>query len=466
MDNSSQHDLESLFLDFYKLRGPPFGATPDPHHLYLSRTHREALASLLYGIETGRGFLALIAGPGMGKTTLLFRLLEHLRRSARTVFLFQTQCNARELLRYLLADLGVDTHEADLAKMHQQLNGVLVREMRARRRFVLVIDEAQNLDAPVLETVRLLSNFETPQTKLMQIILAGQPQLATTLAQPTLTQLHQRIAVLSRLDPFTPTETAEYIDHQLRAAGKTGGRLFTPAALAMIQARSQGIPRTINNICFNALSMGYALGQKTVDSKIVSEVLEDLALDTPALKTEPFRAPPSAQVPPKGPLISCGVTAKRDPGLRAFRSWLLAALVGLAGILSFSYSVGLRSRPQDRRPLTALHAGTGSSLASRAMPAEAAYRPSTALQTTLGESERPASPPGRSNPLTIVVKPHQTLRHICLRYVGRFDSKVLEEILELNPQLTDPNRIEVGQRLRLPAVADVSRSDRFAAAMK
>ncbi len=454
-----------MFLDFYKLRESPFGATPDPRHLYLSRTHREALASLLYGIKTQRGFLALIAKPGMGKTTLLFRLLEQVRRSARTVFLFQTQCNSRELLRYLLTELGVDPHEDDVVRMHEQLTGTLVRELRAGRRVVLVIDEAQNLEAPVLETVRLLSDFETPQTKFMQIVLAGQPQLADTLAQPSLTQLHQRIAILSRLVPLPPSEIAEYIHHRLRVAGYNGGRLFEPAALEMIQARSRGIPRNINNICFNALSLGYAEGRKTIDSKIVLEVLDDLDLRTPVEEPKPS-IPAKTLAPPNAPLLSYEVARKREPKLRTFRSWLFAALMGLASLLSFSYSVGLRSRPHDRPSYTALRGAIKPSPASQGMPSGAMYEPSGAFQTTIGVSGQPASRPGHSVSLTIVVKPHETLRHICLRYLGRFDSRVLREILELNPQLTDPNRIGVGERIRLPRMPDVLNRNHFAAAIK
>ena len=268
-----------MFLHYYGMQEQPFGVTPNPHHLYLSATHREALASLIYGIEAGRGFVALIAKPGMGKTTLLYRLLERLESSARTVFLFQTQCDSGEFFRYLLAGLGIDYQEHDLARIHDQLNQVLLAEARAGRRFVLVIDEAQNLDDSVLETVRLLSDFETPRTKLMQIILAGQPELAGKLARPALTQLRQRISLLARLEPFGLEETRSYINHRLKVAGCTRPGLFTPEAVEMIAAHGEGIPRNINNICFNALSLGCAL-EKEIDSAIVQEVLSDLSLGT------------------------------------------------------------------------------------------------------------------------------------------------------------------------------------------
>jgi TonB family protein len=265
-----------MFLDFYRLTEQPFSDTPDPRFVYLSATHREALASLFYGIETGRGFLALIAEPGMGKTTLLFHLLEQLRSSSRTAFLFQTQCDSRELLRSLLADLGIDTGEKDLAWMHDQLKRVLIGEARAGRRLVVFIDETQNLAESALETDRLLSDFETPTSKLMQIVLAGQPQLADKLARPTLAQLRQRVSILCRLNPFTPAETDAYISHRLRVAGCKDGQLFTPDARAMIAAQSKGVPRIINNLCFNTLSLGCALGKKQIDSSLVREVTNDL----------------------------------------------------------------------------------------------------------------------------------------------------------------------------------------------
>ena len=269
-----------MFLRFYGLREQPFSTTPDPRYLYMSASHREALASLVYGIETGRGFVSLIAEPGMGKTTLLFQLLEQFRNSARTAFLFQTQGDTREFLTNLMSDLGVVPDDRDVSALQRQLNDILVQEARLGRQFVLVIDEAQNLEDPVLESVRMLSNFETSRSKLMQIVLAGQPGLADKLARPDLEQLMQRVSVICRLNPFNGQEVADYIDHRLRVAGHQGGRRFTPEALAMIADLSEGIPRNINNICFHALSLGYAKGQKTIDGAVIEEVYGDLELET------------------------------------------------------------------------------------------------------------------------------------------------------------------------------------------
>jgi type II secretory pathway predicted ATPase ExeA len=267
-----------MFLNFFGLREQPFGVTPDPRFLYLSPTHREALASLQYGIEVGRGFMGLIAQPGMGKTTILFQLLQRLGSSARTVFLFQTQCDARDFIRSLLADLGEGAAGGDMVQMHAKLNQVLIQEMQAGRRFVLVVDEAQNLDNSVLEVVRMLSNFETPRAKLMQIVLAGQPQLAEKLAHPSMSQLRQRLSIVAKLHPFTAAESSAYIDYRLSVAGYDGPELFTAEARAVAASASGGIPRNINNLCFNALSLACALGKKTVTAAMMQEVLSDLDL--------------------------------------------------------------------------------------------------------------------------------------------------------------------------------------------
>lgn len=270
-----------MFLDHYGLREQPFGVTPDPRFLYFGASHREALASLYYGVESGRGFLALIARPGMGKTTLLFHLLGKLQNSARTAFLFQTQCDSRQFLRSLLTDLGVECGENDdVFRLQSRLNEVLVRETQLGRRFVLVVDEAQNLEDSVLETLRMLSNFETPRAKLMQIILAGQPQLAAKLASERLVQLRQRVSIVSRLSQLTHAETADYIDHRLLIAGYTGKTLFASGTLDRIASASEGIPRNINNLCFQALTLGFARGAKRIEASILEEVLADLALES------------------------------------------------------------------------------------------------------------------------------------------------------------------------------------------
>lgn len=274
-----------MFLDFYGLREQPFGVTPDPRFLYLSPAHREALASVYYGIDAGRGFMALIARPGMGKTTLLFQLLQQLRPTTRTAFLFQTQCDSREFMRFLLRELGCELQaDQDMVSMHEEFNRCLLQEAQAGRRFVVVIDEAQNLEPGVLETVRLLSDFETPQAKLLQIVLAGQPELADKLARPSLRQLRQRVAMLSTITPLPPAEVDRYIHHRLSTAGRRQP-LFTAGAVRMIAELSEGIPRNISNTCFSALSLGASFQAKLIDVGVIQQVIADF--DLTGLRSDP-----------------------------------------------------------------------------------------------------------------------------------------------------------------------------------
>ena len=329
--------VDQLFLDYFGLNEQPFGVTPDMRFLYLGGKYRQALDVLNYGTELNRGFLTLIAKPGMGKTSLLFHYLEGLRDKARTVFLFQTDSNSTELMRYLLAELGLDGKGMDLPEMRDVLGQVLLREMQAGRRFVLVIDEAQNLDEKVLESIRLLSNFETPWMKLMHIVLAGQPQLADQLAKPSMDQLRQRISFAIRIEPFTRAEVDLYIDHRLWIAGYKGSPLFSVGARALLAEQSQGIPRVINNMCFCAMSYAWALKRKTIDRDTMGEVLADLDSASQVeneTKIEKESFPTRLPVEPKPSALqkpqSIGLTLKA-PSSRSWISMIVAAgLVAVA----------------------------------------------------------------------------------------------------------------------------------------
>jgi type II secretory pathway predicted ATPase ExeA len=277
-----------LFCEQFGIQENPFGVTPNPRYLYQSRSHAEARASLIIGLEYGLGFQALIAPPGMGKTTILFDLLERFNRVARTAFLFQSQHNARDFLRCLMSELGNEARESDLVNIQEAINRLLIRERRAGKRTIIIIDEAQTLSASVLETVRLLSNFETSTEKLLQIVLAGQLQLAKQLATTELIQLHQRISILRTLAAFDLEDTQKYIEHRLRIAGYQGQPLFTTAALKAIWESSHGVPREINTICFNALLLATAVGQKQVDYDMLREVMADL--DPVGLDESPGRS--------------------------------------------------------------------------------------------------------------------------------------------------------------------------------
>ena len=278
--SNAEYSVQGQLVGHFGLWENAFGVTPDPRFLFLSQTHREALASLVNGIDCDFGFQVLVAQPGMGKTTLLFNFLERFRTTAHTAFLFQPQPNPCELLQSVLLELGTNSEETSLRKLSEQLNQVLTRAAGERKRVIVVLDEAQNLDFAVLEALRQLSNFETASTKLMQIVLAGQPQLAKRLALPEQEQLMQRISAFGRLTPLALTETQAYIDHRLATAGYQGPHLFTQGAIRNIWDHSRGVPRNINTLCFSSMLLAFAEHARSIDERIVEEAARDLNLDS------------------------------------------------------------------------------------------------------------------------------------------------------------------------------------------
>ena len=272
-----------MLLQYFGLKEEPFGVSPDPRRLFLSETHREALEALQAGFSNNRGFTAMIAPPGMGKTTLLFRFLEQIRDTARVVFLFDmdSTCEPREFVAYILRDLGIVPAQGS-AEMHEQLSNAVINENRAFRKFVIVIDEAQNLSDAVLERVRLLTNFESSKGKLIQVVLSGQPQLSDKLMQSSLLQLRQRISTVCHIKSLSIDETIGYINYRVKMAGYLGAPLFTEGAMRLIAQASYGTPRTINNLCFNSLTLCCKLKSKEVDIAMVAKVISALQLIPPS----------------------------------------------------------------------------------------------------------------------------------------------------------------------------------------
>jgi general secretion pathway protein A len=434
-----------MFLEYYKLTEQPFGVTPDSRFLYLGPKHREALASLVYGTESNRGFLALIAKPGMGKTSLLYHYLSYLRDKARTAFIFRTDCDSREFIRHLLIDLGIDVAGMDLPAMHDSLNRLLTEEMRAGRRFVLVIDEAQNLDEKVLESVRLLSNFETPWVKLMQIVLAGQPQLADRLASPSMAQLRQRVSMVIRIEPFTNQDVNAYIDHRLWVAGCEKPALFTVGARKLIAEHSEGIPRNINNLCFNALSLACALKRKTIDRDIIRDVIADLDLEP--LREKQIVAVKS-EMKSQGRPISLSSAPKKQSVIADWIPKLALTAALLLAVGWFLVNVGRGGPRASASPVsvaTVSNAPPAAPTVSNAPPAAPIVVSAVSLMPA--DETKPNTEQG---PEDVRVQPGQTLYQISVTKLGKYNGKVLEELQDLNPWLSDPDRIQPGQKIRVP----------------
>jgi len=266
-----------MYETYYGLKEKPFAITPDPRYLFLSKTHQEALAHLLYGLRCRVGFIAITGEVGSGKTTILRSFCAQLDETGyRLALIFNPRLTPIGLLQSINTEFGLPGRRRSLVGLIRELNDFLLEENRAGRTPVLIIDEAQSLSANVLEQIRLLSNLETERDKLIQIVLVGQPELAELLSRPNLRQLNQRIVVRCRLEPLDGPATGAYIQHRLRVAGRADGTLFTPAALKEVYRHSRGLPRLINIMCDWAMLASYADNHGQVGTRDVRQAARDV----------------------------------------------------------------------------------------------------------------------------------------------------------------------------------------------
>jgi putative secretion ATPase (PEP-CTERM system associated) len=265
-----------MYEHFYNLRERPFALSPDPEYLYLSRVHSEALDSIRYGIESHAGFIVVTGEIGAGKTTLLQTLLQRLDERTIVARIVNTMLEPRELLEAIALDFGLADTSKSKPVLLRDLGAFLVQQRTEGRRPLLVIDEAQNLTTPALEEVRLLSNLETEKSKLLQILLVGQPNLRDKIASPELEQFRQRVAVSYHLMPLDASETGAYIKYRLEHAAIGEPPRFSDDAADLIHEVSGGVPRVINVVCDATLVFGYAEERRSIDRELLEEVIEEL----------------------------------------------------------------------------------------------------------------------------------------------------------------------------------------------
>jgi general secretion pathway protein A len=339
-----------MYTQFYNLRAKPFNLTPDPQFLYLGESHKEALALMTYAIQEHKGFMVVTGEVGTGKTTLIHALLRKLDADTKTVFIFNPILEVKDFFKFVCFDLGIQARDGTKGDCLLEIYQFLIKNYKQRKNVVLIIDEAHNLNPFLLEEIRLLSNFETARDKLIQIILVGQPELSYTLNQPQFRQLKQRIGLWFYISPLNRRETGEYIQSRLSKVGMETS-CFTEKAVDEIFRYSKGIPRPINIVCENSLTIGYATDRKRIGEEIIKEAIHDLeagqhplpeSAETPDQKDE--AQPSSAEGKPGKPYrVGTKQEQRKKWGLSSLIFWVYILL--LSGI--FLLHFGLRPHPKQ-----------------------------------------------------------------------------------------------------------------------
>ena len=431
-----------MYNSYFGFSVSPFSVTPDPGFFYTNPVYQEAYANLRYGIEAKKGFIVITGEVGTGKTTLLRKLMHNLEGTIDSVFIFNTYLNFTELLQVILYDLGLAPKEPNKVTMLQELYDYLITQLKQARIVSVLVDEAQNLSDEALEGLRLLSNLETDQEKLIQIVLMGQPELQARLDRPNLRQLKQRVALQCRLVPLKDEEVGPYIDLRLRAAGYKGKDLFYRDAFQQIAFYSNGIPRLVNIICDNALLCVYARSQKTVSGEIIKEVARDLRLGSEVEVTQ-AEATPSV-LPKTEPETPVGETAANDvPQQPKVRRRARVGVEAFVAILGF---VAVASLFDPRSFLTT--AGRGLEVAKHNLNQwvlliihhEAVPEKANAEV----KSERKAQ--------RIIVPHGSSIYKIATDTYGTNTALGMDLIKEFNPEIKNLNRVPAGRDLLLPSL--------------
>uniref|UniRef100_UPI000E66897C ExeA family protein n=1 Tax=Desertibaculum subflavum TaxID=2268458 RepID=UPI000E66897C len=303
-----------MYEGYFGLRAAPFQVTPDPRLLMLTAAHQEALAAILYGIMARKGFVTITGEVGVGKTTVLRHALDQVSAdNADVLHLVQPVHSASELLQTLRSELAPEDttppETSDHGRLVADIQAALLRRLEQGRSVVVAIDEAQTMPVDALESLRLLSNFETRTAKLLQVVLVGQPELDEILDRPELRPLNQRIAVRARIGPLSPDDSRRYLEHRIAAAGGTVAELFTPGALRVLLREAEGYPRRLNIMCDNALMNAYGHESRKVTSRIAREALEPLTYRPPP---RPLRAEPRRVE--REPMVVTSEPRRRRPG--------------------------------------------------------------------------------------------------------------------------------------------------------
>jgi type II secretory pathway predicted ATPase ExeA len=469
----------SAYLEHFGLHREAFSVTSDPTFLYLSESHEEALAHLVFCVEMRKGFAAIIGEIGTGKTTLLNELLTRLDDNYSVAFVYQSATTTQELMHYIFHDLELPDPGGDKTSYLEAFNAYLIKEDQAGRDVVLVIDEGQNLSVEVLEDLRLISNFETPAKKLIQIILAGQSELGVKLKRPELRQLNQRIAIQYKLKPLSPGETVSYVQHRLSIAGASRVDIFQPKALRLLQAASGGVPRLVNQVCDAALLRASLAKEQVITPKIVRQVLKDdfefrgeAEQNQDHLKSGVLASTPVGSIFKKVAVSAVLVIAMGGSWLLGRGGFSKEPSLALTQVLSTIVDEPVNSTIAT---ITQVPSGAIEVLASddgdvQEIPAPVSLQEETAPVLQSGLVQHKSLSEGQSVPMSkrsvpvkstpvkgdgeaVQVLPGNSLSQLLIRTYGFSDWSLIDRVLQENPRILNPNIIRVGDWVFLPKIS-------------
>ena len=465
-----------MYMHFYNLREKPFNLTPSPRFLYLGETHKEALSLLTYGVMERKGFVLLTGEVGTGKTTIVQTLLKSLDSSVKYVYLSNPTVSVKDFLSYVAFGLGLRTQFSSKSSFLIQLEDFLQKIFQHQQNVLLIIDEAQNLSFELLEEIRLLSNMETPDEKLINIFLVGQPELNRKLGQPICRPLLQRISIRYHIRPLDLEDTREYITTRLKVAGAANGtRIFSKNVIEAIHQYSEGYPRLINILADNVLLLGYSRGEKKITPAMVNQSYQDMKLNGSVSKS------PGQYAIRKGEQVHTG------------RYWKWAVLLFFAAI--FTAAVMSQEGQNLVRRMTRLipisfRAPKDSSNSSKEQPlvkektkreieaisGETTHRESTAdvqteeKQAAVVDIIPHGGPKEMKSTLrtddketwkTVIVEQDDSLSKLVASVYGRVDANNLKLVRKYNPQIEDIDRIAVGQKIIFPPLPALNRGPTF-----
>lgn len=408
------------YTNFYEFSENPFETTPNPRFFLLSENNREALASLTYGITERKGFIVISGVAGIGKTSLIQYLLNNLDKKVKGVIIDQTGIGIEKLLIEVFIRLGLSPRYENKASLVHQLNAYLIQQLSCDENLAIFIDEAQNLSKETMEELRLLSNLETSNSKLLQIILVGQPEIDDKLDSKELRQFKQRIVLRSTIGCLTEEESRRYIDYRLRLAGSSSSKVFTPEAVSLICRYSRGIPLSINIQCNKAFGIGYRLSRKRIDPSIVKKVNKSFSKKI---------------------------------------SYSALALVCLMVIIILLGREHIKSISEKRASQASVQRSMGVEKIPILPPESNDLTSQNSLNLALNDKPTVSLPqPKAEKPIEkfVKVKEGDTLSSLSKKYYNQVNITLIDRILMSNPEITNPNLIKTNQTIRIPDITEDS----------